>query len=201
MGKESIDTTRTILILISGKAGVGKSTLAKLLLEYLVERYDGIKVKVAPFAQGVKSIAARLGWNGQKDAKGRALLQGIGLVGRDYNPDVWVNATFSAIENHQDYPFHVVIVDDWRFPNELDVANKFILYEPVTVRVEASTREALLGTPEYNDVSEMSLPSAKTIPYYNFVVDNSTSMEALDLRAKELWEFILNSKTEIFIWN
>ena len=75
---------------ISGKAGHGKDTLAQFLRTHL-EIY-GKRVLVCHYGDLLKYICAMFfGWDGQKDEKGRTMLQHVGTeVIRKQKPDFWV---------------------------------------------------------------------------------------------------------------
>jgi hypothetical protein len=168
-------------ILISGKAGTGKSTASKLL-KYLLKK-NRINSHTDLFARGVKMVAKSMGWNGIKDDAGRKLLQGIGNVGRDYDEDVWVRLVHSSQYECKEDDF--VIIDDWRFPNEYKFVKDFCV---ATIRLYAPNREILKGTEYYNDVSETSLNDFR----FDFVVNNTGNIKELDDQLKYIIECILN---------
>ena len=58
------------IIGLTGKAGHGKTTAATMLAERI--RKDGLTVEVVGFADDLKARAARLGWHGKKDKRGRS---------------------------------------------------------------------------------------------------------------------------------
>lgn len=159
---------KSICILLSAKAGVGKSTSAKYLAN-LAEKGYGYSTVIAPFATGVKQVARdSFGWNGLKDEKGRKLLQDVGQTGRNYDENIWVRKTMEEIlpaSSH--YPYDVVLSDDWRFPNEADYIRKLYLYNLYTIRLVCPEREILKGTPLYDDVSETSLDKYK----FDYAID------------------------------
>jgi len=192
---------KTICILISGKAGVGKSISASLLHKYLEERH-GINREIFNFAKAVKETAKFLGWNGEKDTKGRRFLQHLGQTAREYNKDIWVEKTiYGEIEKYYTYPLDVVLIDDWRFPNEAEFISRSPLYEVVKLRIESPGREILKGTPEYNEESEISLPKAVESPeYYDYILFNEGTIEDLSEKLKVFWEFILSSRGEYIKW-
>jgi hypothetical protein len=65
------------MILISGKAENGKTTAAELLKTKLEAR--GNKVVITRYAYYLKDLATRYcSWDGNKDIKGRELLQTLG---------------------------------------------------------------------------------------------------------------------------
>lgn len=163
---------KSVVILLSGHAGVGKSTSAKYLEQKLSEEFNCV---IAPFAKGVKNVAYSMGWDGLKDLKGRTLLQGIGGIGRDYNENIWVEKTFESLAKSPHYPFDFVFVDDWRFPNEEFFAREQFLYAVYTIRIVAPEREILKGTPQYFDVSETSLDGHSC----DYVVYNNYEFESL----------------------
>jgi len=159
--------SKSLCFLFSGKAGVGKSYCADLL--NLLARDAGLSYHKEFFAGGVKAAAKYIGWDGLKDERGRRLLQDIGRVGRSYDEDIWVRSTFVRLEDSVAYPYNIVTVDDWRFPNEyLFIQSTEPLYKPITVRVVAKDFESLAGKQEYDDVSETSLDSFA----FDYVINN-----------------------------
>lgn len=150
------------VILISGKAEAGKTTTANMLKKFLEKR--GKKVACIPYGQYVKDTAKLIwNWDGQKDKKGRQLLQWWGTdVVRTQDPSFWVDSVIrlaKVIDKHVDY----LIVDDCRFVNEIEAwrAVKYVALdagtdaltsrqrfpEILTIRVERPGHENAL-TPE-----------------------------------------------------
>lgn len=167
---------RIIVILLAGKAGAGKTSVANYMIDGLPEN----KVAgIAPFAMGIKTIATVVGWDNKKDEKGRKLLQQFGNAGREYNENIWVEFTMGALSSAK-IPFDVIIVDDWRFPNEyewfLDKTNIFGVY-----KVRINRDEHLLLNPEDTDISETSLPDDSE--YYDFNINN-INLDEDELRAQ-----------------
>jgi len=109
------------MIGITGVYGSGKTTVANVIKLLVGHK---MIVFVNNFALGVKQVATQLGWDGNKDEKGRDLLQVVGTdIGRKYNEHIWV-AKSHAIEsqflqqNRVMQPETLVIYDDLRFDNE-----------------------------------------------------------------------------------
>lgn len=173
---------KPVMIIISGRAGVGKTTMAQFMVEHL--KSNNNSAAIFSFAAGVKSIARFMGWNGDKDERGRKLLQEIGVVGRRYNKDIWAKLMVDSIFSMGIIPDYI-IVDDWRFQNEFKYLKKGDLFYIFKIRVEAPDREILKGTPLYNDISERSLPEGVN-SLYDFVVFNNGSLEALKQRSIDI---------------
>lgn len=189
-------------ILISGKMGIGKTTVANYMKE--AAELAGInKPTILSIAKDVKVTARFMGWDGVKDAKGRKLLQHIGAAGRDYDQDIWISRAANRVEEYS--PLY--IVDDWRFQNELDylVNNHFTVY---TVRVETRRNDWPLR-PQWElksleDASEVSLPSYiitdGTHTYqgngsvYNYLINNSGTLENLKEISTEVVNQILQKE-------
>jgi dephospho-CoA kinase len=93
-----------------GLAGSGKDTAAKALYSLGYMRYA--------FADRVKNLAWRFGWDGNKDERGRALLQNIGMAGRQYDPATWIKYVELMIEHETD--LGLIVFTDVRFQNEAD---------------------------------------------------------------------------------
>lgn len=199
MTKQKIETKKTLLILVSGKGGVGKTTFSNLLLGILSDKYD-VSADILHFATGVKKVALFLGWDGYKTPSGRRLLQQIGQTARAYDDDVWVKKLLAALEAHDQFPLSIAIVDDWRFPNEYSYIKDNPLYEIVKVRIESPERESLKGTPEYFEISETSLPSSpegNESSIYEITIQNKFDMDGYKKQAEDALDTIFNNHRSI----
>lgn len=173
---------KSLCFLLSGKAGVGKSFGSELLCKE--SRRQGYVTLSAHFATWVKQTAYAIGWDGVKDDAGRKLLQDIGKVGRDYDQNTWAKLTMNNIMDKPNFPYDVVVIDDWRFPNELSyIVDNEPLYKTIKIRIESKDREILSGSDLYNDVSETSLDgSAFDYVIYNSIHDSNV----LEVRLMEI---------------
>lgn len=113
------------LIGLTGNMGVGKNTVAKELAGFGYEPYG--------FADALKRLAYRVGWDGTKANatlyaerggfglgayNGRLLLQELGVGARIIlGEDVWIKALFARLDDER--PLRAVITDV-RFPNEAE---------------------------------------------------------------------------------
>lgn len=119
---------RTLVLGFVGKAGVGKSTTAKLV-ELIIKTYGDFEVITVPFAKPLKDIATMMGWNGKKDDKGRRLLQLLGTeCGREcISPTIWIdkwkNIIREVANDGKPKPL-IVLTDDVRFPNEVEAVKE-----------------------------------------------------------------------------
>lgn len=145
-----------MICLISGKQGSGKTTLSEKLKKELIK--DGFVVFTMKFADilydmhnAVRGVMKQsdpenvLRYDYEK--KDGDLLQLLGTEwGRKKNPDIWVKLVLNramAIERRfaemKSHDF-VIIIDDCRFPNELDVFKNFY---PDTFTVRLRCPESL----------------------------------------------------------
>jgi hypothetical protein len=180
-------TKKTCVILIAGKAGSGKTTTAEIL-EQKLQDIPSLTIFRYSFANPIKYIAQAFGeWKGEKDEAGRAFLQNIGKVFREYNKPIWVKHFLNQLDKKAGmFPFNFAIVDDWRFPDEIAYLQKNPLFNVVTIRIFG--RGGLNGEVA-SDVSENSLPEADAqllekpsndFPHlYDFAVENSGDVESL----------------------
>jgi DNA replication protein DnaC len=169
-------------LLICGRSGAGKTELARRIVD-LVNKSDGQHQGIIiPVAEGVKMIAMMMGWDGEKDERGRRLLQELGSAGRHYWGEMWVIRTlakFSSLSNAYD----LLIVDDLRYQNEEDVFRTY--FDDVTlIRVDREG-EALIG----NAVEHESEQWYK-IATPDGVVINSGNLDDLHLAASGVVEML-----------
>jgi hypothetical protein len=111
---------KPLVIGICGYARVGKTTTA----EAICEQTEGDAL-ILPFASSVKYIARNFfNWDGQKDDRGRKLLQVLGTdAGRMYDQNLWVQRWEEELIRVAPY-FSLVIADDVRFQNEIQAIAK-----------------------------------------------------------------------------
>lgn len=114
------------VICISGKARHGKDTVAEIVRNLLIER--GQRVGIVHYADLLKYFCKTyFGWDGNKDEKGRSILQHVGTdVVRKKEPDYWVDFLINFLHLFED-EWDYVLVPDCRFPNEVDgFVNEFL---------------------------------------------------------------------------
>lgn len=142
--------------MFSGKAGTGKTYCADIVMQLCKDA--GLSVFKSPFARGVKETAQFMGWDLNKSGSGRKLLQDIGAAGRAYDPNMWVKSAINHVMDQDEYPFDAIVIDDLRYRNELVyIIDNEPLYKVIPIRMYAPSRELLVGTPEYYDISETDL--------------------------------------------
>ena len=142
------------IILISGKAEAGKTTAANIIKYYLCG--IGKRAAIVPYGQYVKDTAKMIfGWDGQKDENGRQLLQWWGTdVVRKKSENFWVNTVMrlaAVLDGEIDY----LIIDDCRFPNEIDLWKDE--YDYLTLRIERPGHENALNDEQRKHPSETAL--------------------------------------------
>lgn len=169
------------VILISGKAGHGKDSLANILMKNL----DAKTTKV-PMARELKHLAKDyFGWNGLKDDSGRQLLQWLGTdyirntIDENFHVDKAID-TIRVLENFYDY----IIIPDIRFANEIELLTK--AFDCITVRVVRPNYKAPYSENELNHASEVELDNYQFD--YTIVAED---LEELEEKANEIFEQIL----------
>ncbi len=175
------------IVLISGRAGAGKDTVADMLSNLIYNK--GLEInssyyacKIA-FAEAVKQIARDLfDWNGKKDANGRKLLIFIGnyLGGEKYtapingyktildkyftpDKDFWAKILVSKIlDTTKDLKY--ILVPDFRYRKEYYYL-KLIFPKLITIRVNRNVEPI-------NDISETNLDNFE----FNYTISNNAGV-------------------------
>lgn len=169
------------IIMISGKSGHGKDTVAQMMKEILEK--DNKRVLVIHFADLVKHYARDYyNWNGQKDEAGRALLQKIGTtMMRKYYPTYWAEIVgkFLAVAGYWN-EFNYCLIPDWRFKNEFSTVylHNSKINKIYTIRVNRKNyRNPAMTDEQFNHISETELDDIN----FDWIIDNNGNL--LDLKA------------------
>lgn len=179
------------IILISGKSGSGKDTLANFMRkEYEAQ---GKKVLTIHFADCVKFYAQQYyGWDGvTKDAAARTLFQTLGTDKvRKKFPNYWANLVgqfLSAIDGDFDY----VLIPDTRFLNEISHVKRYNK-DCVTLRINKLNGDGTFIfnpalTPEQN-----AHPSECELDDYccDIMINNCDTLVELEKDSKEIVKMI-----------
>ena len=159
------------VLCISAKAQHGKDTAAAIIKEQL--EAAGNRVLITHYADLLKFVCTKFfDWDGQKDEKGRTLLQYVGtdVIGAQ-QPSYWVDFIVSILKFFKD-EWDYVLIPDCRYPVEVDrMKDEF----PTSVlRVERPNFESGLTDKQKQHVSETSMDN------YNFdvTIQNDSTMEA-----------------------
>ena len=152
------------IILINGKARVGKDTLASFLVKELNSRGFN-NVYVRGNAQTVKDYAKKyFNWDGKKTDEGRKLLINITNMMYDLDPTFWECKTneffMGKIEEHKKEDV-ILIIPDWRYRNTLDyfrrVANCYKYISVHTIHLERKGFKNNLSQELKADISESDI--------------------------------------------
>lgn len=166
------------IIMICGKARSGKDTLT----DYLIPGLEDKKVCRIQISQYIKYYATRyFGWDGSEETKPRDLLNKLGteIIRNKIDPEFHINRLIQDIEVLS-YFFDTFIVNDVRFPIEIEkVKERFD--DVTTIKIFRESDE--LTESQKKEVSETALDGYTN---YDFVVDNSGSLEELEIKANEI---------------
>ena len=139
---------------ISAKARHGKDTAAAMIAEYLESK--GKRVLITHYADLLKFICKNyFGWDGEKDEKGRTLLQYVGtdVVGKQ-TPEFWAEFIVDVLKffpGHWDF----VLIPDCRYPWEVSTMEEN--FDTVVLRVERHGFESNLTEEQKKHASEVSM--------------------------------------------
>ena len=163
-----------------GKAGVGKTTACNFL-----ETLSKSNTILLPWAYDLKRICREeFGWDGEKDEKGRKLLQTLGTeCGRMYGGELfWVNKWQDAIDRFVDATESeagsLVLNDDTRFDSEAKH-----IKDQDGILIQLTGRGLDLGKNSGHS-SEMGIDPQ----YIDLTIDNSGSMEELQSTLRKFYE-------------
>lgn len=177
MGSYGGDYIIRKIILLSGRAEAGKNTMADLIADHLDNT-----VNIA-YADRLKDVCIRyFNWDGNKDEKGRTLLQRIGTdVVRNKIPYFWVREVAQLIEVFED-EFDCITISDVRFPNEIQYMKNLFGDKVVTVKVIRDNYVSSLTEEQKNHPSETSLDNY----IFDYYINNDSDLFNLNIKVKTL---------------
>jgi hypothetical protein len=151
-------------ILISGKAGHGKDTIAEIIEKELVEKYKQRVLNIR-FADMLKfNLTKYHGWNGIKDKKGRDLLQKHGVITYENNEGVWGKIVVEIIKAYESL-YDYVIIPDLRFKAELQAIRIFYKIKEHMLFIE--NKEEL----SFNEVNEITLSNLVWCKIHGYILN------------------------------
>ena len=100
----------------TGFAGAGKNAASDAVYK------SDVRYTRRAFADAIKEFAKSVGWDGQKDLRGRTLLQDIGMRVRDYDKDAWIKVVEAKLPSSAGSA--PILWTDVRFGNEADFITK-----------------------------------------------------------------------------
>lgn len=182
------------IIMISGKAGSGKDTVANFFKDELIA--SNKRVLVMHFADLVKYYATQyFNWDGEKNEAGRSLLQEIGTtVMRGRYPEYWAEIIGKFIDAYtipEHSFFDYILIPDWRFINEYEVVYDYAAIqnnETITIRIERYDDTGLkwknpnMTSDQLNHISECELDNFA----FNWIIENRGTLEDLKNSVNEI---------------
>ena len=180
-----------IIVGFSGKAENGKTYFANKLKNILEE--NGYAAHIQPLAKIMKEQAKMLGWNGEKDEKGRRLLQEISWPVKHYHgEDIYAKWCLeqgqkALDEINPDRTKQFLLVDDVRMLAEVNLFTKLSKEQNIPfilVRITRPGWKSKLNEEQLKDCSETQLDD------YDFKVriTNEGTPESAEMLSEILFE-------------
>ena len=179
------------ILFISGKAGAGKSALARAVHKLVVA--DGLSPIALKFADPLYSLH-RVVYETMAEygielttTIDRRLLQLLGTEwGRQtISDDVWVRCLRNRITAVMAHPQAIVLVDDVRFPNELSMES---LHGICKVRLSADAAVRKIRAAKWTDTPHVSETALDDATGFDITLD--TTFGDVMANAKEVYEWM-----------
>lgn len=201
-----------IVVFFAGKARVGKTTAANLMLKFA--KKNDMSPVILPFAKAIKDEAERHGLSKELNPEGyRTFCQDIGASRRAEDPDYWIkqfNQELIKLQEKDNEMMNdptrlwretVVIVDDCRYLNELEYGRKI---GAQLIFISSGGRQLSDNDAEWrNHESEVvantfdSLTDCENM--FDWIIKNGQSQKAFEQKLKDRFPIILNLTPHMFI--
>ncbi len=148
-----------VVIIINGKGGAGKDTLCEAAAKaYRVTNVSSI--------DPIKAIAARHGWNGEKDDRARKFLSDLKRAFADYNdlPNRWLEERYQEFISGENEILFVHI----REARQIDEFRRRVKGKCFTLLVRSARTEAQYGNVSDDDVENYP---------YDYVYENDRPLD------------------------
>ena len=165
-----------MIIMITGKAGCGKDTAYKIIKKYatrLVKRYA--------FADPLKDIAYKAGWDGIKDERGRKLLVSLGKAINQYQKNFFVFETANAITEDKD--ISTKVITDFRLHSEYKAMREWFPSCEQIVLIKIFGRASEYGKTT-DDVTEGDITEDDIGRCFDYINDNRGSYKDFENNLK-----------------
>lgn len=149
------------VIMVLGAARSGKDEVFNALhLHFNDLNVEHNRIHRYAFADLLKDQASELGWDNQKDEKGRQLLQHLGDVMREYHGDDYY-AKYVANQIKRSNINNVSVVTDCRFISEFNTIKMCNDFDVTTVRIIRDNLDSDLTAEQKNHRSETEVSDKK----------------------------------------
>lgn len=173
------------IIIINGSGGSGKDTVVELTSSFLEDKYE---IKNISTIDEVKKIASHMGWNGEKNEKGRQFLADLKTAWTNYNNGANVEV-YEKILNYQSYNLNnkkeLLIFIHCREPESINWFIKKFSNEEIPV-VSLFIKRA--GIEKFFNEADKNVENFN----YDTVLLNHNNLDNLRLLCKDLSIFIKN---------
>lgn len=164
------------LVILSGKAGSGKDTVASMLKRKLTGR-----TILLSYAHYLKMYAKNVvGWDGSEENKPRTFLQDVGDLVKEIDPNFLINRVIEDIEVYKHY-FDNIIITDARFKDEIELIKN--RYDGIVIRING----------HYNNLDEIQRrhnteTSLDNYSNYDYVIFNDGTIKELENKVEIVME-------------
>lgn len=174
------------IILLSGKAEGGKTTVALMIKDILENK--GKKVLKVAYGDLVKYLCGKyFNWDGNKDTKGREILQQIGTnIIREKNPNYWVDFVIDFVDLFEN-EYDCTIIDDCRFVNEIERWGSS--WNTTALRVNRPNHISSLTEIQLQHPSETSLDDYN----FDFYINSEDGLNNLKIEVDKFIEYMEES--------
>ncbi len=151
------------IFIVAGKAGSGKSEVAKFINEYYIYKLD--TCVVTQYSKYLKNFAKELtDWDGISENKPRQFLQEFGTKIRNYNSEFFTKRMLEDIDIYELAGINNIIISDARMPEEIERL-KNSLDNVYSIYVENQFALSKLSITEQAHITETALDNYNDFDY------------------------------------
>lgn len=186
--------SKPVKIGILGEIRSGKDTVSQLIDYKLYQNNRNVRTQFLAFSTGIHAVIRLTMPELYVNGKPREALQHIGQSLRMLQPDVWINFLFNSVDYKEAINRECnIIVTDVRQPNEVKrLQDEGFTIIKVTASKEARINRAIANKDNF-DESMFEHETEKVIHEcpYDYLIDNSYSIDFLEMRVDEILEEVL----------